>query len=640
VGRLENDLPVNFPNQIIPIFSKLGCNAGGCHGKTDGKNGFRLSLFGNEPEKDYNYIVKEGRGRRLLPSAPERSLLLLKATGQVPHGGGAKVEPGSYNYRVLRRWIQQGMPYGTDADPVVERIEVSPRSRSMQRSSDQQISVTAHYSDGSHSDVTHIAQYDVNDAAMAEVSPSGLVSASDLTGDVAVMVRFQSRVGVFRATIPLGLPIEKLPPEKNEIDRIVFAKLRYLGLPPSQVCDDSTFLRRSSIDITGRLPKLEDAETFLADPSPDKRARWIDRLLQSAGYAEYFANKWASILRNKRQNDADKRGTFAFHSWIRESLYQNKPYDQFVRDIIAASGEIGVNPPVAWYREVKDATQQVEDTTQLFLGTRLQCARCHHHPYEKWSQQDYYGVSAFFSTIGRKPGLQFREERIYHKRSEAKAKNPKTGDTVKPTGLGSAPLELSPEDDPRHALVDWMAEKDNPFFAPALVNRYWKHFFSRGLVEPEDDMRATNPASNPELLSALAKHFIESGYDLKDLVRTICNSTTYQLSSLPNKYNENDRQNHSRYYPKRLSAEVLLDAVDRVTGVPTPFDGAPLGTRALGLPDNNFDSYFLEVFGRPEASIACECERSNEPSLAQSLHLLNSIGVQNKVTSDEGRAHQ
>lgn len=639
VKRLKNALPINFPNQVVPIFSKLGCNTGGCHGKTDGKNGFRLSLFGNDPAKDYDYIVKEGRGRRLLPSSPERSLLLLKATAKVPHGGGSKLKKDTYNYRILHRWIQQGMPYGTDNDPVVERIEVLPKARTMQRGSDQQISVTAHYSDGSTTDVTRIAQFDVNDAAMAEVSNTGLVSAGDLTGDVAVMVRFQSRVGVFRSTIPLGQPVENLPPATNKIDQIVFAKLKTLGLPPSEVCDDSTFIRRVSIDITGRLPKPEETAKFLADTASDKRARLIDRLLASSGYAEYFANKWSAILRNKRNSDAEKRGTFAFHSWIRQSLHENKPYDQFVRDIVAASGEMGVNPPVAWYREVKDPTKQVEDTTQLFLGTRLECARCHHHPFEKWSEQDYYGLTAFFSTIGRKPGLQFREERIYHKRAEAVAKNPKTGENVKPTALGEEPLELTPEDDPRHALVDWMTAKENPFFAPALANRYWKHFFSRGLVEPEDDMRATNPASNPELLQALATHFVESKFDLKDLVRLICNSTTYQLSSLPNEHNGNDRQNHSHYYPKRLTAEVLLDAVDRVTGVPTPFDGAPVGTRALQLPDNNFSSYFLEVFGRPEGSMACECERTNEPSLAQSLHLLNSIGLQNKVSSESGRAH-
>lgn len=639
VRRLAVDVPINFPNQITPIFSKLGCNTAGCHGKADGKNGFKLSLFGFEPTEDYEHLVKEGRGRRLFPSAPERSLLLLKATNVVPHGGGAKMEVGSYNYRVLHRWISQGMPYGTDADPVVQKIEVLPKARAMQSGSNQQLSVTATYSDGTTSDVTRIAQFDVNDDAMAEVGETGLVLVHDLTGDVAIMARFQDQVAVFRATVPLGLPVDNLPVANNEIDRAVFAKLTALGLPPSPLCDDSTFIRRVTVDLAGRLPKLEETRTFLADKASGKRARLIDRLLASPGYADNFATKWAAILRNKRTTDDHKRGTFAFHDWIRNSLHQNKPYDDFVREIVAASGEIGDHPPVVWYREVKQSQQQVEDTAQLFLGQRLQCARCHHHPYEKWSQQDYYGLTAFFSTVARKPGQQAGEDRIFHRRSDALAKNPKTGETVKPTGLGSAALELSPDDDPRHALVDWMAKADNPFFAPALVNRYWKHFFNRGLVDPEDDMRITNPASNPELLRLLSERFVKSEFDLKDLVRAICNSTTYQLSSLPNAYNANDRQNYSHYYPRRLAAEVLLDSVDRVTGVATRFAGAPAGTRAMQLPDNNFPSYFLSVFGRPKSDLACECERSSDPSLGQSLHLLNSADFQDKLSTGSGRAH-
>lgn len=639
VRRLADDPPINFPNQITPILSKQGCNTGGCHGKADGKNGFKLSLFGFEPAEDYEHLVKEGRGRRIFPAAPDRSLLLLKATNEVPHSGGTKLDKDSDNYRMILRWIRQGMPYGTDADPVVERIEVFPKARSMQSGSNQQLSVTAYYSDGTTTDVTRIAQYDVNEAAMAEVGDTGLVLTHDLTGDVAIMARFQNQVAVFRATIPLGMPVDNLPTANNDIDRVVFAKLTALGLPPSPVCDDSTFIRRVTVDIAGRLPKLEETRTFLADEATDKRARLIDRLLASPDYADNFATKWAAILRNKRRNDDHKRGTFAFHDWIRQSLRENKPYDEFVRDIVAASGEIGDHPPVVWYREVNKSEQQVEDTAQLFLGQRLQCARCHHHPYEKWSQQDYYGFAAFFSTVKRKPGQQSGEERIFHARVDASAQNLKTGEAVKPTALGSPALALAPEDDPRHALVDWMAKPDNPFFAKSLVNRYWKHFFGRGLVDPEDDMRITNPASNPELLRLLSERFVKSEFDLKDLVRTICNSTTYQLGSLPNAYNGGDRQNYSHFYPRRLAAEVLLDSVDRVTGVATKFDGAPAGTRALQLPDNNFTSYFLSLFGRPKSTSACECERSSDPSLGQSLHLLNSVGLQDKLSAGSGRAH-
>jgi hypothetical protein len=332
------------------------------------------------------------------------------------------------------------------------------------------------------------------------------------------------------------------------------------------------------------------------------------------------------------------RGTHIFHDWIRDNLYANTPYDKFVREILTASGEIGQNAPVAWYREVKETNEQLEDTAQLFLGLRIQCARCHHHPFEKWSQQDYYGFAAFFSRVGRKKGVQLGEERIFHNRGMATATNPKTQKQVTPTGLGAEPAKLTADDDPREALVDWMTDKGNPFFAPALVNRYWKHFFSRGLVDPEDDMRVTNPATNPELLQALSKNFIDSGFDLKNLVRTICTSQVYQLSAEPNDYNANDKQNYSRYYPKRLPAEVLLDAIDQVTDTKTGFGGLPPGTRAVQLPDSSFNSYFLTVFGRPESTSACECERSSEANLAQSLHLLNSSDVQGKLSAGTGRA--
>jgi Protein of unknown function (DUF1549)/Protein of unknown function (DUF1553) len=638
VDHFVDDPQINFPNQIVPIFTKLGCNSGGCHGKASGQNGFRLSLLGFEPGEDFEHLVKEARGRRLFPAAPDRSLLLTKPINAIPHGGGQRLDRDSLEYRLTRRWIAQGMPYGKDTDPKVARIEVLPDHAVMARRGEQQIAVLAHYSDNSIEDVTRLAQFDPNDGEMAEVSNHGLVKTLDLTGDVAIMARYQGNVGVFRANVPLGANVEGLPPSKNFVDDAVFAKLKTLGVPPSPVCDDATYLRRLSVDIAGRLPTLEESKAFLADQDPAKRDRAIDRLLDSADYADYFANKWTAVLRNRRQNPNYMHGTYAFHDWIRDSLYANKPYDQFVRDILTASGEIGDNPPVAWYREVKDSSQQVEDSAQLFLGLRIQCARCHHHPFEAWSQRDYYGFAAFFSQVARKPGDQTDEPRIYSKRGAARATNPKTGESLKPTGLGAVPSEVSPERDPREALVDWMAAADNPFFARALVNRYWKHFFSRGIVDPEDDMRVTNPASNPALLDALAKHFISSHFDLKELVRTICRSNVYQLSALPNDHNLNDKQNFSRYYPKRLTAEVLLDALDSVTAAPSSFGGLPPGTRAVQIPDTGVNSYFLTVFGKPEAASACECERSQEANLAQSLHLLNSSEVQGKLASGSGRA--
>jgi hypothetical protein len=638
VTHIAQDMAVNFPNQIVPIFTKYGCNSGGCHGKSGGQNGFALSLLGFEPTEDFEHLVKEARGRRVFPAAPARSLLLRKASAQSPHGGGHRIAADSPAFRLMQRWIEQGMPYGKPEDPTVTHIDVYPQERLMGRDASQQVVVVAHYTDGSSEDVTRMTQFDSNDSEMAEASVTGLVTTAKLTGSVAVMARYQGHVGVFRATVPLGVEVASLPAVKNLIDGKVFEKLKALGLPASEICDDTTFLRRTTVDICGRLPTLLEAEQFAADADPNKREKLVEQLLASTDYAEYFANKWSAILRNKRRQDSDKRATYAFYDWIRTSFHQTKPYDEFVREIVASTGEVGKNPPVAWYREVKDQSAQLEDTAQLFLGLRIQCARCHHHPFEKWSQQDYYGFAAFFAQVGRKRAPLRNEDRIYVNRTMPQARNPKTGENVPATGLGSEPLGLTADDDARMALAGWMAEKDNPFFAHALVNRYWKHFFGRGLVDPEDDMRVTNPASNPELLAALAQDFIAHEFDIKHLIRTICASNVYQLSASPNEWNEDDKQNFSRYYPKRLNAEVLLDAIDQVTGTTSNFTGMPADVRAVALPDNGFSSYFLTVFGRPEASSACECERSGEANLAQSLHLLNSSEIQNKLTAGNGIA--
>ncbi len=641
VTQIDEQIPINFPNQITPIFSKLGCNSGGCHGKSSGQNGFKLSLLGFYPEEDYEYLVKEARGRRLFPAAPESSLLLLKATNMLAHGGGQRLDMASYEYSLLRSWIAQGMPYGNDDDPTVVRIQVHPPQRTLDRGSQQQLAVYAHFSDGSVQDVTRVAQYESNDTEMAETSSTGLVRTLDGTGEVAVMVRFQGHVDVFRASLPLGVDVTSFPPERNDIDKLVFAKLKRLGIPPSPPANDAMFVRRLYLDLTGRLPSAEQAKRFVEDRSPNKRDRLIDQLLDSGEYADYFANKWNAILRNQRTNANYTRGTFAFHEWIRDSFRRNKPYDQFVREIVAASGDITRNPPVVWYRSVSNQLLQLEDTAQLFLGLRIQCARCHHHPFEQWSERDYYSFAAFFSRVERKNGDAGNDEpRIFHNRGVASAVNPRTNERLAPAGLGGDPIELEPDDDPRHALVDWMTDPQNPFFAQTFVNRQWKHFFGRGIVDPEDDMRVTNPPTNPELLEALSQQFIASGFDIKALTREICRSSTYQLSSEPNEFNAADKQNFSRYYPKRLHAEVLYDALNQVTGVYTRFNGLPEGIRAVQLPDATINNYFLTVFGKPLGNSPCECERSAEANLAQTLHLLNSAEVQGKLTSGSGRAAQ
>jgi hypothetical protein len=632
--------PLNFANDIVPILTKGGCNSGGCHGKSGGQNGFKLSLLGFEPQEDYDHIVMEARGRRVFPASAEQSLLLTKGTAQLPHGGGKKLDPNSEDYADLARWIREGMPYGKDSDPKMASISVEPAKLTLPLKAVQQLKVTAHYTDGSTRDVTKRALYEANEKAMAETSEAGRVQLFDLPGDVAVMVRYQGKVSTFRATVPLGAPVEKLPASRGFVDDLVFAKLKTIGMPPSDIADDGTFIRRVTLDITGRLPTAAEMKDFMASKDASKRSVLIDRLLDSPEYAEYFANKWSALLRNQRTQPNFARGSYLFYSWIRDSIADNKPYDQFVREVVSASGDLDQNPPVAWYRQVKEMKQQMEDVAQLFLGTRMQCAQCHHHPFEKWSQQDYYGFAAFFSNVSRKPSTFAGEEMIFNKRGVAQTTNIRTKEAVTPTSLGGTALKLKPEQDPRRALAEWMSQKDNAFFAHTLVNRYWKHFFNRGLVEPEDDMRETNPPVNPELLSALAADFVKNGYDLKKLIRTITNSTTYQLSAVPNTYNAKDRQNFSRYYPKRLNAEVLYDSVNTLLDVQTTFAGQAPGTRAVALPDNSYNqsTYFLSVFGRPDSSSACECERTQEASLAQSLHLLNAAEIQTQLSRGNGRA--
>jgi hypothetical protein len=637
----EASTPLNFVNDIVPILTKAGCNSGACHAKAgSGQRGFRLSLLGFEPQEDYEHIVKESKGRRVFPPAPEQSLLVLKSANIVPHGGGKKLEPGSETYQALVRWISEGMAYGSKTDPKLTSIEVEPRRQSMKIQTAQQLKVTARYSDGSTRDVTRMALYEPNDPSMAETSEDGLVTTLDIPGNVAVMVRYSGLVSVFSVSIPLGAPVDHLPESKNFIDHHIFGNLKQIGVPPSPICDDSTFLRRVSLDIAGRLPTIEETRAFFANPAPDKRDRAIESLLGSPDYADYFANKWTALLKNKRDDAADITANFAFHAWMRDSLLANKPYDEIVRQILAATGTIVANPAVAWYKRVKEPAQQLEDVAQLFLGVRMQCAQCHHHPFERWSQHDYYSLSAFFSQVGRKPTAIAGEDLIFHKRGIAQTENKKTRLPVKPAALGQAALDIPPDEDPRLKLADWMSDKSNPFFAKSLVNRYWKHFFKRGLIEPEDDIRDTNPPTNPELLDALAQHFIDNDYDLKSVVRVITQSHTYQLSAMPNEHNVVDRQNFSHYYPKRMQAEVLLDSIDQVTGAKSDFADLPPGTRAISLPDNSYNraSPFLKVFGRPEGASVCECERVQSSSLAQSLHLMNAADVKAKLSASNGRA--
>jgi hypothetical protein len=505
----EPERPLRFVDDVVPILTKASCNSGGCHAKAgNGQNGFRLSLLGFEPREDFEHIVKEGHGRRVFPASPEQSLLLLKAANAVPHGGGKRLDPGSEGYRTLARWIGQGMEYGKETDPKLVAIEVQPKRNVMKLRDRQQLKVLARFSDGRSEDVTRMALYEPNDKGMAEVDDEGLVKIGDVPGNVAVMVRYRGLVSVYIASIPLGAPVDSVPAERNFIDTLVFANLRQVGVPPSPVCDDATFLRRASLDIAGHLPTAEEARAFLASREPDRRDRLIETLLSSPDYADYFANKWAALLRNRRDDTSDITSNFAFHSWLRDGLLANKPYDQTVRELLAATGTIADNPAVAWYKRVLEPQQQIEDLAQLFLGVRMQCAQCHHHPFEKWSQDDYYGLAAFFSRVGRKPTATRGEDVIFHKRGVGPGGEQEDQAPGEARAPGRGPAGDPQDEDPRLRLANWMADKSNPYFAKSLANRYWKHFFKRGLVEPEDDIRDTNPATNPELLDALAQHFI------------------------------------------------------------------------------------------------------------------------------------
>jgi hypothetical protein len=643
VRGMGQESEISFPATILPIFTKLGCNGGGCHGKASGQNGFKLSLLGFGPKEDHEHLASESRGRRISLSHPDGSLLLLKALNASPHGGGQRLQKDSHEHRMLRRWISQGMPYGPTDLPQLESIEVHPAHRRMEPGTDQQLSVVAKYSDGRIEDVTRAAVFESNDPEMATVSATGLVELGHVVGDVAVMTRFQGHVNVFRADIPLlreeGAPAPAFPePSGHLVDSLILGKLQSLGIAPSNVCDDATFLRRVTLDIAGRLPTIDEADEFQRDSAADKREKLVDRLLSSGDYADHFAGKWNAILRNRREGDQLGFATVAFHQWIRESILQNKPYDQFVHEIVAASGTVANHPPVAWFQQVPDTNQRIEDAAQLFLGQRIQCARCHHHPYEKWSQADYAQLSAFFSTVSKKSDGDPAEPIYFSRVGGATATDPSSGQNLGPAGLDAQATPVAPHEDPRIAFADWMTDSNNPFLAKALVNRYWKHFMGRGLIEPEDDLRVTNPPSNPELLDGLARYFVESGFDTRALIRLMVTSRTYQLASDASPDNLGDRRSYSRYYPKRLQAEVLLDAIDHVTQSPTRFAGMPPGTRAVALPHTGFSSYFLTVFGRPQATTACECERTQEANLSQSLHLLNSQEIQGKLAADSGRA--
>ena len=659
-------VPIYFRTDIVPILTRLSCNSGGCHGKATGQNGFKLSLFGFEPDVDHAALAYEARGRRLFPAQPEQSLLLLKATARMPHGGGRRLDEESVDYQILRDWIAQGAePPGQD-DPRLARIEVSPREQILQRNTSVALRVTAFFSNGTSSDVTGRVVYQSNEPAIAAVTEEGVIQIAAQHGLFSVMARLGDQIDTFHGVVPFQeeaaarnaahqqlsqleqslkarpQPTLKGSPGSLTVDQLLIRQWHRMGIVPSAVADDTTFLRRVTIDICGMLPTADEVIAFTTDPAPDKRARLIDRLLERPEYASYFAVKWADILQNRGagySTSKQRAGTTLFAGWIRDSLASNKPYDQFVSEILTASGPQNLNPPALWYRTVRKSPEYVESVAQAFLGVRIQCAQCHHHPTESWSQRDYYGLAAVFARVGRKGGFADAEvptDEIIYLAARGEVRDPRSGELLNPRPLGGPDFPVGPLADPRISLARWMTDHQNPYFARTMVNRMWAHFLGRGIIHPIDDARSTNPPSNPELLQALARDFIASGYDVKHLIRTITNSHAYGLDSHPQAGNAGDHQTFARFYPRRMTAETLLDGISQVLEAPTPFNGFPVGTRAMELPDENVAAHFLDVFGRPARMTACECERVDAPALNQALELVNSAEIQRKLTVETG----
>jgi hypothetical protein len=639
VSGVKNGRSVDFVSDIAPILSRHGCNSGGCHGKAGGQNGFQLSLFGFDNDFDFDAIAKEGRGRRIFATSTSRSMLLAKATGSSPHGGGSRFDHDSEAGQLIQRWIELGAPASSPDSPRVVKLHVTPTERVLSRDGQQQLAVTAEFSDGSRRDVTRHSEFSSNLDPVAGVDEDGFVTATGQSGEAAIMARYVGHVAVFQAIVPHGTRLDSIPDftPNNYVDELAAAKWMKLGLQPSPPSDAATFLRRVTVDLCGRLPTVEETVAFLEDKSGSKRRLAIDRLLDSPDYPAYFAMRWGAILRNSKLAGADQ-ASYAFHNWIKDMIARNRPYDEFVRGVVAAAGEWQDAPAINWYWQTRDDQLHsvTADTAQVFLGIRLQCARCHHHPYERWGQEDYYGLAGFFTRLGRK---SFGQPPPYFASSKVTTgeKNPLTGKVPEPKFLDGEYGKFTPEDDPRHALVDWMAQPDNPFFARVLVNRLWGHFMGRGLVDEVDDMRESNPPSNPELLDALAKDFIDHKFDVRHIVQTLVNSRVYQLSSAPTERNKDDRQNFARFYARRLIAEVLLDAVDQTTGTKTRFGNIADSARAVDLPHEGFGSYFLDTFDRPKRVSGCECERSSGATLAQVLLLANSDELENKLADGKGR---
>jgi hypothetical protein len=646
VTAFDKPQPVSFRREMIAVLNVGGCNQGACHGTPSGKNGFKLSLRGYDPAADYVELTRDVFGRRTASLGAEASMIYLKGLGKIPHEGGQRFPPNCVPVEIMRRWLNEGLQNDPPNLPPVKRVEVLPGARLLNDPArTQQLSVQATFADGSTRDVTRLTVFTSSDTAVANVNSNGLVEFFQ-TGEVAILCRYLDELVPVRITFlePKDGFKWSNPPESNYVDKHILAKLKMLSIQPSDICTDQEFVRRAYMDLCGILPSAQEVKTFLDSKERDKRARLINALLERPEYADLWTLKWSDVFRSTRKT-IELKGTFVFQKWLHSHIAKNTPLDTIIHDMITARGSTFANPAANYYRIARDPSNLAETTAQLFLGIRMQCAKCHNHPFERWTQDDYYSLAAFFARVKQRrdpvePGDAQKKngaEYIYVLRS-GEVVQPRTGRTMPPRFMGDHEVPKIPaETDRREILANWLTSAKNPFFAKSLVNRVWYHLNGRGIVDPVDDFRDSNPSANDELLDALAKDFIDHKFDVKHLIRTIMASRTYQLSAQTNDFNKEDNKYFSHAVTKLHTAEELFDALCYVTDVPERFPGVPLGTRAVQLPDGEVNNPFLKTFGQPARELACECERESDSNLAQALQLINGPAVNDRLRNPNNR---
>jgi len=634
ITQSQTPRTVGFERDVLPIFTKVGCNTGSCHGAARGKDGFRLSLFGFDPLGDYQRITREIGIRRINLAVPDQSLLLLKATGSVQHSGGKKIEPGSKHYQTVLAWLQAGAPADAARPPAVTKVDLYPTQMVLEgEGAKERLVAVATYADGTQRDVWDLAGFTTNNERTGAVDANGTVT-SGVRGEAFVMARFDTHtVGTQVLALPAGMQYEFKPSPGNYIDALVDAKLLKLRLPTSGLCSDDEFVRRVTVDITGLLPTEEETTNFLASTDPNKRAALIETLLGRKEFSEIWAMKWADLLMIKSNNQVSYKAAYLYYNWLINQIASNTPLDKIVRELLTATGGTFQNPSTNFYQVEQDRLKMSENVAQVFMGIRTQCAQCHNHPFDRWTMDDYYGFAAFFSQVGRKQSEDYRQILVFNG-GGGEVNHPVGGAVVKPRFLGGGPAATDGKDR-RVVLAEWMTSNENPFFAKSVANRIWAHFTGVGIVNPVDDFRASNPASNPELLDALAAKIIEYKYDIKQLVRDICNSQTYQRTTVPVPGNEDDLRNYSHATVRRIPAENMLDCISQVTTTKDKFRGLPLGARAVQIADGATSNYFLNTFGRSARATVCADEATTDPSLSQALHLINGGTISGKINQGQ-----